>query len=98
MQTRRKSINPMYGEPELVSNLEYLMHRKRVNITQVAEATGISRQAISALKHNSPKAIRIATMTALCNYFGVTLNELFVFEGEDEIKAKKEDALLVPDN
>lgn len=83
MQTKRKSINTMYGEPELVSNLEYLMYRKRVNITQVAEATGISRQAISALKHNSPKAIRIGTMTALCNYFGVTLNELFVFESEE---------------
>jgi putative transcriptional regulator len=59
-------------------NLAILMAERGVNISDVSKATGISRNALSALYNNTGKGIQFDTLSTLCEYFGVGVGDLFV--------------------
>jgi putative transcriptional regulator len=58
------------------NNLRLLMAEHRVNITQLAAATGISRNTLSSIYHERTTRMDFKTVTMLCNYFECTPNDL----------------------
>jgi len=58
-------------------NLSQLMGIKKVRIIDVARATGISRNMISALYYDKAKRIDFDAMEKLCLYFECPPGELF---------------------
>ncbi|MEQ6856284.1 MULTISPECIES: helix-turn-helix domain-containing protein [Lysinibacillus] len=58
------------------NNLRLLMADQRINITQLAAATGISRNTLSSIYHEKTTRIDIKTITLICKYFECTLNDL----------------------
>lgn len=55
------------------------MAERGLNISDVSRATGISRNAISALYHNTGKGIQFDTLDKLCDFLKVTPNELILY-------------------
>lgn len=75
------------------TNLAVLMAERGLKISDVYEATGISKTTLMAISDNTGKGIQYETMDKLCGFFNVTPDSFFVyspynfsfhfFDGED---------------
>ena len=54
------------------------MAQKNINITQLSETIGISRNTLAGIYHEKTTRMDIKTITLLCNYFECTPNDLIV--------------------
>lgn len=62
------------------NNFRVLLAKKRLNVSDVAEATGISKSTLIALYYERTKRPDIETLTKVANYLGVTIDELLTPE------------------
>jgi putative transcriptional regulator len=62
--------------------------RRNISLVEVAEATGVSRQALYKWENNSINRFEMRVVNSLCKYFGVQIGDLFEYI-EDEKPAKK---------
>lgn len=67
----------------LYCNLAGLMANKKANISDVSRDTKISRTTLTSLYYNTLKGIQIETADALCKYFNVGMDKLFIFSKYD---------------
>lgn len=65
------------------SKLPVLMAIKRINITELSEETGISRNALSNLYNEKGKGINYQTLDTLCRYFECDVADLLKFVNEN---------------
>lgn len=61
------------------TNLAVLMAERGLKISDVYEATGISKTTLMAISDNTGKGIQYETMDKLCSFFNVTPNSFFVY-------------------
>lgn len=59
--------------------LDYVLLDKRMKLTELAEATGISLNNLSVLKTNKARAIRFSTLDAICKALNCTPGELLEY-------------------
>ncbi len=52
----------------IILHLDDVMAQKRVSVTELAEAVGITRANMSNLKTGKVKAVRFSTLDAICKY------------------------------
>lgn len=50
----------------LVVNLDVMMARRKMSVTELAERVGITMANVSILKNGKAKAIRFSTLEAIC--------------------------------
>lgn len=50
----------------IVVNLDVMLAKKKMSVTELSEAVGITISNISILKNNKAKAIRLETLNAIC--------------------------------
>lgn len=60
--------------------------RRKISMAEVAESTGISRQALYRWESNSIERYETNTINALCEYFGVGPGQLFEHVPDDKKK------------
>ena len=65
------------GTGVLTNRISRLMGERRLNIRDVANGAGISYRAAWELFHDRSKRLDVATLSRLCDYFGVGPGELF---------------------
>ena len=53
--------------------------RRNIPLQEVAEATGISRQALYKWENNSINRFEMRVVNSLCRYFGVQIGDLFEY-------------------
>jgi putative transcriptional regulator len=65
--------------------LDDRLHDKRMTLTELAEAVGITLANLSILKTGKARAIRFSTLEALCSALDCQPGDLlsYVAEGED---------------
>lgn len=68
------------------NNLRVLMAENKINMSELAEATGIARSTISKFYNENSKRIDLGTITTLCNYFNCSIDELIVLEQTQSAK------------
>ncbi|PWA12150.1 hypothetical protein DCC39_07465 [Pueribacillus theae] len=56
------------------------MAEKNINISQLSEVTGISRNTITNIYHEKNKRIDFNTIKTLCNFFNCTPNDLIIID------------------
>jgi putative transcriptional regulator len=56
------------------------MGKKKVKMSHVIKATGISRPTLTELYYERSKGINFETLEKLCRYFKVDVGELIKFE------------------
>jgi len=54
-----------------------MKEKRNVSLVEVAEATGVSRQALYKWENNSINRFEVRVIDALCEYFGVQPGDLF---------------------
>lgn len=69
--------------------LSRLMGDKRINMTQLANATGIARTSIFALYHEKAARIDLVTLDRLCTFFQVEPGDLLQWEPGPREQQKK---------
>jgi len=57
-------------------HLSRLMGEHRVNITELAEKTGLHRNTITLLFHEKAKRIDLDALETLCNYFNCNVSDM----------------------
>ena len=62
--------------------------KRDISLAEVAEATGMSRQALYKWLNNKLDRVEMNSINALCRYFGVQISDLFEYI-EDEKPAPK---------
>ncbi|HCM90751.1 MULTISPECIES: helix-turn-helix transcriptional regulator [Vagococcus] len=61
----------------IINRLGILMAERGIKISDVFEATNISRSTLTSISQNESKMIQLETIDSLCNYFDITPNEFF---------------------
>ena len=51
----------------IIVNLDVMMARRKMNLTQLSELVGVSIVNLSILKQSKGKAIRFSTLEAICS-------------------------------
>lgn len=50
----------------IIINLDVMMAKRKIGLTELAEKVGITNSNLSILKNNKAKAIRFSTLEAIC--------------------------------
>ena len=53
-------------EDEIIFNIDVMLARRKMSVTELAEKVGITMSNISILKNGKAKAIRVSTLAKLC--------------------------------
>ena len=67
----------------LVNKFSTQLGTRRLKITDVARATGISRTTLTNLYYDRNTTISLETLDKLCNYFNCNVNDLFEYRKEE---------------
>lgn len=71
------------------SRLHMLMAEKKMNMTDLARETGISRTTIWSLYHDKTTKIEFKTLDALCRYFKCQPGDVLVYVEEESGGSKE---------
>lgn len=65
-------------------NLDLLLLRRKMKLTELSERVGITLANLSILKTGKARAIRFSTLVALCEALDCTPGDLLEIEHSDE--------------
>lgn len=68
----------------IICNLSTLMGKKRMNIQDVCDATGLSRNTVAFLYHEKHQAINFETLNKLCKLFNCNTQDILEFIPDEE--------------
>jgi len=63
--------------------------RRNISLSEVAEVTGVSRQALYKWENNKVNRFDTPVINAICQYFGIQPGELFEYIEDETPPAKK---------
>lgn len=67
----------------IVTNIDVLMAKKKMSLTELAERLGITLANASILKTGKLKAIRLSTLEKLCEIFECQPSDLFEYRKDN---------------
>jgi putative transcriptional regulator len=65
-------------------NLDYMLIKRGMKLTELADAVGITLANLSNLKTNKARAIRFSTLEAICRELDCQPADLFEYFPEEE--------------
>jgi len=67
----------------IIVNLDVMMARRKMSLTELAEKVGLTMANLSILKTGKAKAIRFSTLEAICHVLDCKPGDILDFEEED---------------
>jgi len=64
----------------IVINVDVMLAKRKKRSKELAEAIGITEQNLSILKTGKAKAIRLATLDAICNFLDCQPGDLLEYQ------------------
>ena len=61
---------------EIIFNIDVMLAKRKMSVTELAERVGITITNMSILKNGKAKALKISTLTKLCEYRRYAKNSL----------------------
>ncbi len=71
----------------IINHLMKLIRERGTSVLRVSQETGVSRSGITGLYHGHSTRYDAKTLSALCEYFGVSVGELLEYV-PDEVEAE----------
>lgn len=68
---------------KIIVNLDVMMAKRKIGLSELAEKVGITNANLSILKNNKAKAIRFSTLEAICRELDCQPGDLLEFSRED---------------
>jgi len=66
----------------IIVNLDVMMARRKMSLTELAEKVGLTMANLSILKTGKAKAIRFSTLEAICQVLDCKPGDILDFEEE----------------
>jgi putative transcriptional regulator len=64
----------------IIVNLDVMLAKRKIRSKELAEAIGITEQNLSILKTGKAKAVRLATLDAICKYLDCQPGDILEFK------------------
>lgn len=64
----------------IIVNLDVMLAKRKMSVTELSERVGITLSNISILKNNKAKAIRLDTLNAICDALDCQPGDILVYE------------------
>ena len=68
----------------IIVNLDVMMAKRKMSLTELSEKVGITMANLSILKKGKAKAIRFSTMEAICEILDCQPGDILEFIPEEE--------------
>ena len=68
----------------IVVNLDVMMARRKIGLTELSQRVGITLANLSILKNNKCKAIRFSTLNELCRVLDCQPSDLLEYKEEEQ--------------
>lgn len=69
---------------EIIFNIDVMLAKRKMSLTELAEKVGITTANMSILKTGKAKAIKISTLTKLCEALECQPGELLEYREQEE--------------
>ena len=66
----------------IIINLDVMMARRKIGLTELSDKVGITPANLSILKNNKARAIRFSTLNAICRELQCQPVDLLVYKDE----------------
>jgi putative transcriptional regulator len=67
----------------IIINLDVMLAKRKIRSKELAEAVGITEQNLSILKTGKAKALRLATLDAICRYLSCQPGDILEYRLEE---------------
>jgi putative transcriptional regulator len=67
----------------IMVNLDVMLAKRRMSLTQLSEKVGLTLANLSVLKTGKAKAVRFSTLDALCKALDCQPGDILAYEPED---------------
>jgi len=67
----------------IIINIDIMLARRKMSVTELAEKVGITMANISVLKNGKVKAIRLSTMEAVCKALDCQPGDILEYKKEN---------------
>ena len=68
----------------IILNLDVMMAKRKISLTELAEKVDITLANLSILKNNKAKAVRFSTLEAICKALNCQPGDILEFVPEEE--------------
>lgn len=68
----------------ILVNLDVMMAKRKIGLTEVSEKVGITLANLSILKNNRARAIRFSTLDAICQALDCQPGDILEFTDDDK--------------
>ena len=68
----------------IVTNLDVMLAKRKMSLTELSEEVGISLANLSILKQGKAKAVRFSTLEAICRVLECKPGDILDYIDEDE--------------
>ena len=74
----------------IVINLDVVMAKRKVGLTELAKDVDITLANLSILKNNKAKAVRLSTLDSICKALDCQPGDILEYVADDEVQADSE--------
>ena len=67
----------------IMVNLDIMLAKRRMSLTQLSEEVGLTMANLSVLKTGKAKAVRFSTLDAICRALDCQPGDILAFQEED---------------
>lgn len=75
----------------IVINLDVMMAKRKMSLNELSEKVGITLANLSILKNGKAKAVRLATLDAICKALDCQPGDILEYVESDEIGGDSDD-------
>ena len=75
----------------IIVNLDVMMAKRKISLTELAEKMDITLANLSILKNNKGKAIRFSTLDKICEILECEPKDILEYISDKEINASKDE-------
>jgi len=68
----------------IIVNLDVMLAKRKMSVTELSERVGITMANISVLKNGKAKAIRFSTLEAICKALDCQPGDILAYTEEDQ--------------
>ena len=81
----------------IIINIDVMLAKRKMSVTELAEKVGITMANISVLKNGKVKAIRLSTLEAVCKALGCQPGDILEYKSKSDcLRAFGEDTVVHP--
>ncbi|WP_088012722.1 helix-turn-helix domain-containing protein [Gottfriedia acidiceleris] len=70
----------------IIINIDVMLAKRKMSVTELSEKVGITMANLSILKNGKAKAIRFATLEAICKALECQPGDILEYQNEEENK------------